>query len=184
MTSPAKQLLAALLCAGTFVASAPLAAQQPSTAPAAAARAAAPVERDSLVALARSQLGRRYLFGGTDPDRGFDCSGFTRYLMRALGVQLPRTAQEQAAVGREVPLDPARLRVGDLLTFGRGGRITHVGVYVGDGRYIHASSYAGRIVESRLERRESSLARAWVGVRRLLAESEAPGDSTAAVAAR
>lgn len=145
-----------------------------------AAGASATADSDSVVALARAQLGRRYLFGGTDPDRGFDCSGFTRYLMRALGVRLPRTASEQASAGREVPRDPARLRVGDLLTFGRGGRITHVGVYVGEGRYIHASSYAGRIVESRLDRRESSLVRAWMGVRRLIAE----GDTTAALAAR
>lgn len=166
------------MCAGLAAGASPLSAQQQ-----AAARATTEttsIERDSLVALARAQLGRRYLFGGTDPARGFDCSGFTRYLMRALDIQLPRTAQEQAAAGREVPRDPARLRVGDLLTFGRGSRITHVGVYVGDGRYIHASSYAGRIVESRLEQRESSLARAWMGVRRILAD----GDSTVAVAAR
>jgi len=173
------RLLAALACAVVLAAPGRTAAQQPS-AGASATRGAPSAARDSVAALARAQLGRRYLFGGTDPARGFDCSGFTRYLMRAMGVQLPRTAREQAAAGREVPRDPARLRVGDLLTFGRGGRITHVGVYVGGGRYIHASSYAGRIVESRLDRRESSLVRAWMGVRRLIAE----GDTTAAVAAR
>lgn len=174
MTAPRNRLLAALLGAIVLAAPGHAGAQQP------AAGATASAESDSVVALARAQLGRRYLFGGTDPDRGFDCSGFTRYLMRALGVRLPRTASEQASAGREVPRDPARLRVGDLLTFGRGGRITHVGVYVGEGRYIHASSYAGRIVESRLDRRESSLVRAWMGVRRLIAE----GDTTAALAAR
>ncbi len=174
MIAPRNRLLAALLSATVLAAPGHAGAQQP------AAGASATAESDSVVALARAQLGRRYLFGGTDPDRGFDCSGFTRYLMRALGVRLPRTASEQASAGREVPRDPARLRVGDLLTFGRGGRITHVGVYVGEGRYIHASSYAGRIVESRLDRRESSLVRAWMGVRRLIAE----GDTTAALAAR
>ncbi|HEX8271736.1 MAG TPA: C40 family peptidase [Longimicrobiaceae bacterium] len=173
------RLLAALFCASVLAAPGRSAAQQPAAA-ATASRAAPAADSGSVVALARAQLGRRYLFGGTDPERGFDCSGFTRYLMRALNVQLPRTASEQAAAGREVPRDPARLRVGDLLTFGRGGRITHVGVYVGGGRYIHASSYAGRIVESRLDRRESSLVRAWMGVRRLVAE----GDSAAALAAR
>lgn len=134
--------------------------------------------RDSVVALARSQVGRRYLFGGTEPRRGFDCSGFTRYLMRALGVQLPRTAAEQARVGAEVPRDPSRLRPGDILTFGKDGRVTHVGVYVGDGKYIHASTTAGRIVESRLDRPQSHLVRAWYGVRRFLA-----GDSASTVAA-
>jgi cell wall-associated NlpC family hydrolase len=176
LIAPRTRLLAALLCAIVLAAPGHGVAQQPS----AGASASRTAGSDSLVALARAQLGRRYLFGGTDPDRGFDCSGFTRFLMRALDVQLPRTASEQASAGREVPRDPARLRVGDLLTFGRGGRITHVGVYVGGGRYIHASSYAGRIVESRLDRRESSLVRAWMGVRRLIAE----GDTASALAAR
>ncbi len=165
-----RKLLPALLLAGSLAVPGLLPAQQ------AAAPSTPAAKRDSsLVAMARAQLGRRYLFGGGDPDAGFDCSGFTRYLLRALNVQLPRTAAEQSHAGREVPRDPSRLRVGDLLTFGRGGRITHVGIYVGEGRYVHASSYAGRIVESRLDRRESSLVRAWMGVRRLLAD--APGDS-------
>ncbi len=179
MIAPRNRLLAALLSATVLAAPGQAGAQQPA-AGASASPSTTVADSDSVVALARAQLGRRYLFGGTDPDRGFDCSGFTRYLMRALGVRLPRTASEQASAGREVPRDPSRLRVGDLLTFGRGGRITHVGVYVGEGRYIHASSYAGRIVESRLDRRESSLVRAWMGVRRLIAE----GDTTAALAAR
>ncbi|HEX2092966.1 MAG TPA: C40 family peptidase [Longimicrobiaceae bacterium] len=170
-----RTFLLALLGVGLATAPDPLNAQQP-----AGSRPSAAARRDSVAALARAQLGRRYLFGGTDPERGFDCSGFTRYLMRALNVQLPRTAEEQARVGREVPREVSRLRVGDLLTFGRGGRITHVGIYIGDGRYVHASSYAGRIVESRLERRESSLVRAWMGVRRLLAENEAEGDTALA----
>lgn len=136
----------------------------------------APVVRaataDSLVDLARAQIGRRYLFGGNDPGEGFDCSGFTRYLMRALNVVLPRTANEQAQMGEEIPRDPRFLRIGDLLTFGDGLRITHVGVYIGNGRYVHASSVAGQIVESRLDRRESSLIRAWRGVRRVLSDHD------------
>lgn len=137
------------------------------------------VRRDSVVKLARAQIGRRYLFGGTTPDRGFDCSGFVRYLMRVLDVPLPRTAAQQARTGQEVPRDRSSLRPGDILTFGRGNRVTHVGIYVGDGRYVHASSGAGRVIESRLDRPQSSLVRAWFGVRRLIA-----GDSTAAVAQR
>lgn len=164
MNSRSKALLHALFCAGLLASPGGLAAQQP----AAPKRSAFATRVDSVVAMARSQLGRRYLFGGTDPDEGFDCSGFTRYLARALGVSLPRTAAEQAQVGKEVPRDVARLRVGDLLTFGKDGRITHVGIYVGNGRFIHASSYAGRIIESRVERRESALIRAWMGVRRLV----------------
>ncbi len=148
--------------------------------PSAAERAALrdQARRDSVVRIARSQLGRRYIFGGTTPS-GFDCSGFTRYLMRALGYEVPRTAAQQARVGREIPKDPRLLRPGDLLTFGRGNRVTHIGVYVGDGKYIHASSGQGRIVESRLDRPASHLVRAWYGVRRLLSDS----DSATAVAA-
>ena len=132
--------------------------------------------QDSVVQFARQQLGRRYVFGGTTP-RGFDCSGFTQYLMRAFGVDIPRTAAQQARAGEEVPRDRSLLRPGDILTFGRGNRVTHVGVYVGDGRFVHASSGAGRIVESELDRPQSSLVRAWMGVRRLIR-----GDSTALVA--
>lgn len=134
-------------------------------------------QRDSLVRMARSQLGRRYRFGGTTP-AGFDCSGFLRYVMRAMGRDLPRTAAEQARVGTEVPRDVRFLRPGDILTFGRGNRVTHVGVYVGNGRFIHASSGAGRIVESDLDRPQSHLVRAWYGVRRLLAERDS-GQSVA-----
>jgi len=148
--------------------------------PAVAQRATSRVEarRDSVVRVARAQLGRRYLFGGTTP-AGFDCSGFLRYLMRAVGQELPRTAAEQAQAGREIPRDPRLLRPGDLLTFGRGGRVTHVGVYVGNGRFIHASTGSHRIVEADLDRPASHLVRAWYGVRRFLAD-----DDTAAVAAR
>jgi cell wall-associated NlpC family hydrolase len=147
--------------------------------PTAAERAALQdqARRDSVVRMARSQLGRRYIFGGTTTN-GFDCSGFTRYLMRALGYDVPRTAAQQARVGREVPKDLGLLRPGDLVTFGfgRGNRVTHIGVYVGDGKYIHASSAQGRVVESRLG--GSRLVRAWRGVRRLLSDS----DSTTSVA--
>lgn len=123
--------------------------------------------RDSVVVLARQQIGRRYVFGGTSPTRGFDCSGFTQYLARAFGVNLPRTAAQQARVGQEIPRDRNLLRPGDLLTFSRGNRVTHIGVYVGDGRYVHASSGSGQITESSLDRPQSNLVRAWTGVRRV-----------------
>lgn len=108
--------------------------------------------RDSIVILARSQLGTRYVLGGESPDRGFDCSGLVRYLMAAWNVALPRTAAQQARSGVAVNRDTTSLRPGDLLTFGRGKRASHIGIYVGDGRFIHASSRAGRVVESNLHR--------------------------------
>ena len=69
---------------------------------------------------------------------------------------------------------------GDLLTFGRGGRVTHIGIYVGHGRYVHASPTAGRVIETSLERTGSPLVKIWRGGRRLLAERDWLSDSTAA----
>lgn len=125
--------------------------------------------RDSLVTIARAQVGTRYLSGGQTPDRGFDCSGLVRYVMAALEVKMPRTARQQATSGLAVVKDPKRLRPGDLLTFGKGKRdVSHIGIYVGNGKYVHASSVAGRVIESDIERPKSSLVRKWSGARRLL----------------
>ena len=129
--------------------------------------------RDSLVNVARAQIGTRYVFGGTTP-KGFDCSGLVRYVMAALKVELPRTAAQQARIGDEVSTDPSSLRPGDLLTFGKKGRrgVSHIGIYVGQGRYVHASSVAGRVIESDLNRTGSPLIKAWRGVRRIVAGAE------------
>ena len=127
--------------------------------------------RDSIVALARAQVGKRYVFGGATPDRGFDCSGLVRYLAAALKLDVPRTANEQSRAGRAVARDPSRLRPGDLLTFGSGKRVSHIGIYVGDGRFVHASTAAGRVVESRIDRKGRGV-KPWRGVRRLLAEAD------------
>lgn len=132
--------------------------------------------RDSLVAIARAQIGTKYVRGGTSPERGFDCSGLVRYVMASLAVHMPRTARQQATSGLAVARDSKRLRPGDLLTFGKDAKgVSHVGIYVGDGRYVHASSAAGRVIESDLGRTSSSLVRAWRGVRRIVAGS--PADS-------
>ena len=136
--------------------------------------------RDSVVFLARAQIGTRYRFGGATPKGGFDCSGFVRYVLGALQVALPRTAAQQASVGDNIPKDTTRLRPGDLLTFGRGNRVTHVGIYVGEGRYVHASPTAGRVIETSLARTTSPLVRIWRGGRRLLADAATALDSTAA----
>jgi cell wall-associated NlpC family hydrolase len=128
--------------------------------------------RDSLVSLARAQVGRRYRTGGQTPDQGFDCSGLVRYLMAALNVEVPRTSRQQALQGRALAKDAAQLKPGDLLTFGSRKRISHIGIYVGDGRFIHASSVAGRVIESPLERRKAPLVKPWAGARRVLADAD------------
>ncbi len=167
MTRNHGHALRALLLSVLFVPALALAQEGPLATRTDAPRFAIEARRDSVVTLARQQLGRRYVFGGTSPTRGFDCSGFTQYLARAFGVNLPRTAAQQARVGQEIPRDPSQLRPGDLLTFGRGNRVTHIGVYVGNGRYVHASSGRGQITESSLDRPQSNLVRAWMGVRRV-----------------
>jgi cell wall-associated NlpC family hydrolase len=134
--------------------------------------------RDSLVTLARQQLGRRYVFGGTSPEKGFDCSGLIRYILAKLDVKVPRTAAQQERVGKVVAKDTAELRPGDLVTFGRGKGASHIGIYVGEGRFIHASSAAGRVIESPLIRPPAQLIKPWRGARRILAITD-----TAAVAA-
>ena len=138
--------------------------------PFAAYSASAQVLRDSIVAMARAQIGTRYLTGGESPRRGFDCSGLVQYVMSALNLSVPRTARQQAKTGLAIGRDTSQLLPGDLLTFGKGkkGKVSHVGIYVGDGRYVHASSVAGRVIESSIDRPYSPLIKIWRGARRIL----------------
>jgi cell wall-associated NlpC family hydrolase len=136
--------------------------------PFAAISAGARSFRDSLVALTRAQIGRRYRFGGSTPEHGFDCSGLVRYVMAALKIDLPRTAHEQAKSGQTVPRDTAQLQPGDLLMFGSARHISHVGIYVGSGHFVQASSKAGRVVETPLIRPMVRGVKVWRAVRRIM----------------
>lgn len=106
-------------------------------------RAAAPVAVDSgtstasgnaVVEEAKKYLGCSYVYGGSTP-AGFDCSGFTQYVYRQLGVSLNRTAASQYSNGTAV----TSLQPGDLVMFGKGG-IGHVGIYIGGNQFIHAAN--------------------------------------------
>lgn len=88
-----------------------------------------------VVALARKYLGVPYRWGGTDPDTGLDCSGLTQLVFRQVGVNLPRTSRQQAHEGRAVA-SVAQARPGDLVFFD--SPVDHVGIYVGDGKILHA----------------------------------------------
>jgi len=125
--------------------------------------------QDSIVSLALSQLGMPYVLGGTTPG-GFDCSGLVQWVTEQVHMPMPRTARLQALAGTPVQRDA--LQPGDLLAFGDDKRISHVGIYVGQGRFVHASSAAGRVVVSPLDRRPSRLIRPMRGARRLLASRE------------
>lgn len=96
----------------------------------------------SLLRRAMTLLGTPYRWGGTSPDSGFDCSGLVGYVFRtALGVELPRVSREMAHDGAaELINDRNALAAGDLVFFGRKGRVDHVGIYVGEGRFLHAPS--------------------------------------------
>jgi cell wall-associated NlpC family hydrolase len=97
-------------------------------------------EQARVVRFARRLLGVPYVYGGTSPRSGFDCSGFTRFVYAHFGIMLPHYSVSQFAVGRRV--SRAGLRPGDLVFFDGLG---HVGLYVGNGRFIHAPHSGTRV---------------------------------------
>ena len=78
-------------------------------------------------------MGIPYVWGGTRPSTGMDCSGFTRYVFKQHGVKLPHYSGYQAQMG--IPVELADIQPGDLLAFGY--PVHHVGIYIGDGLFIH-----------------------------------------------
>lgn len=123
--------------------------------PAATSAAAAADDGNDLlsrvVALVRSELGVPYRYGGITP-RGFDCSGLVYYAFRKVGIDVPRTSNAQHADSVRVSL--ADLQPGDLVFFKIRGLIQlHVGVYVGDGEFIHAPRPGKRVSYARLNDR-------------------------------
>jgi peptidoglycan DL-endopeptidase CwlO len=98
----------------------------------------AKVKDARIVAYAKHFLGVRYVYGGTSPATGFDCSGFTRFVYAHFGVALPHYSGAQFQLGRRV----SHLRPGDLVFFDGLG---HVGLYIGRGRFIHAPHSGARV---------------------------------------
>ena len=88
--------------------------------------------------------GIKYRYGGDSPATGFDCSGFVRYVFQQIGTALPRNASEISHLGRQV--DKAELQPGDLVFFNTLRRpFSHVGIYLGDHRFIHSPSRGGTV---------------------------------------
>lgn len=112
-------------------------------------------------------VGTPYRSAGTDPSVGFDCSGFVVYVYRdVLGMQLPRTTRAQY----DFPARHAKrsaLTTGDLVFFDTSGRgVSHVGIYVGEGRFVHAPNHAGRVRLDHLDDRYWQ--QRYLGARRVL----------------
>ncbi|GAB4469347.1 MAG: hypothetical protein OHK0044_11370 [Burkholderiaceae bacterium] len=123
-----------------------------------AVRAQAGDERGAIVGAeialrALAHLGVPYRFGGDDPNRGFDCSGLVRYVFRdAFGIELPRRSDEIGRAGSAIERE--RVQPGDLVFFNTLGRaFSHVGIYIGDGRFVHAPAQRGQVRVDALEDR-------------------------------
>lgn len=111
-----------------------------------------PLSIPESIELAKRFLGIPYLWGGTS-SFGYDCSGFTQMLIRSRGLIMPRDADKQAAWTGLIPVDRKDLQPGDLLFFGASAKsITHTGMYIGDGQFIHDTTTGHPVVQiSRLD---------------------------------
>jgi len=101
--------------------------------------------RDALVKTSRDFIGVPYLWGGASSDKGFDCSGLTMTVYQLNGLNLPRHSKEQYEAGS--PVSRSQLQKGDLVFFALSGKrkVSHVGIYIGDGKFIHAPSQGKKI---------------------------------------
>lgn len=112
-------------------------------------------------------LGSSYVAGGTTTD-GFDCSGFTMYVFSKIGIKLPHQSASQYKMGTAV--DKSELIEGDLVFFNTSGKgVSHVGIYVGDGKFAHASSSKG-VVISKLS--EKYYVERYVGAKRIMSNDK------------
>lgn len=178
-----------LLSLTVLLASAPLAhaAEQPAQGESAHLKQASVFDEytsaaEQLVDEALSYLGIRYRFGGTSPETGLDCSGLVLNVFRnAVGLDLPRTAREMATLGDKITRQ--ELKPGDLVFFNTMRRtFSHVGIYLGEGKFVHAPSSGGKV------RVENMSTRYWAqrfnGARRLVDEGDALGTASGMMSMR
>jgi cell wall-associated NlpC family hydrolase len=145
----------------------------------AAAEEAAPPGAADVVVQALSLLGTPYRYGGTSPETGFDCSGLVWHVYSsALKKDLPRRSEDMGTVGR--PVSRAELQPGDLLFFNTLRRsFSHVAIYIGAGRFVHAPTKNGRVRIEGLG--DPYWAKRFDGARRLLDSGSAPASTLASV---
>ena len=105
----------------------------------------ASLTKQTVVTTAKRMLGVKYRYGGTSPNRGFDCSGLVQYSHRLAGINIPRTTSQQYRAAKRI--SKRYLKAGDLVFFkttpSRG--ISHVGIYLGNNKFIHAPSSGKRV---------------------------------------
>lgn len=126
---------------------------------------------DSIIATAIEAMGRPYTYGGTGEDgEGFDCSGLIQYSYGKHGIGLPRRSTDQAREGRKIDRRLKLLSPADILTFSNhGGKVSHVGLYIGDGRFIHSATRGVQVsVLSPDDPYGKWWYKRWVGVRRIV----------------
>lgn len=105
----------------------------------------------SVLVKAKSLLGKPYRYGGNHPTTGFDCSGFVQYTHAAVGINLPRTSYQQYRATH--PINKNQLRPGDLVFFriNRKRSVSHVGIYLGNGKFIHSPSSGKHVTIAKLD---------------------------------
>ena len=120
---------------------------------------------DKVVEVALAQVGKQYIWASANPNIGFDCSGLTYYAFKQAGINLNRTSYTQ--INNGVSVDSKDLRKGDLVFFNNGGgRISHVGIYIGNNQFVHASSPGTGVIVSKLF--GSYFGNTYVGARRII----------------
>ena len=109
-------------------------------------------------------MGYSYVYGGASPSSGFDCSGLVYYCYGQFGYKLNRVADDQMDNGTAVSYDS--LQVGDLVFFGSGSYANHVGIYIGNGNFVHAANPSSGVRVSSLN--ETYYATRYIGARRII----------------
>jgi cell wall-associated NlpC family hydrolase len=144
-------MLAALAALMTGCAGSPV---EPTTAETARRVTVEPRSADTAIGgaiadVAMGMVGTRYLFGGTDPLKGFDCSGLVYYAYGQAGYRVPRTSQELFRAARKISVNDAD--PGDLMFFQDQTKLSHVGIYLGDGRFVHAPASGQNVAVGSLD---------------------------------
>lgn len=112
--------------------------------------------QDVVENIAKTEQGKKYVYGSNDSTKSFDCSSFVQFVNKGIDITLPRTAREQAKIGQtiETNFDEKKLQKGDRLYFKNDpkqpGIVTHTAIYLGNGKIIHASSRSGKVVVEKI----------------------------------